>query len=406
MAHTHTIADSKWVSEQRRERYAAEGHWEGRTFPEIAAETLAAYPDSRAVAPDRELSFGELADEVRELAGGLHEAGIRQGDVVSYQLPNWTKTQVVHLALLQLGAVINPIPPNYRRQEVGYILDDADAKCVIVPEGYREFDYVEMVDEIEHETGRVITVGDPSRGDSSRGDFSYAELRAAGSDAPRPDISPNDVHVLAYTSGTTADPKGVLHTHETLLNHHRRIINGVGISEETTMFIASPVTHILGLGYALQVPFISGMDIVLMDRWNPKRAIDVIEDNDCNVMVGTTPFLQGIVDEAPDDWENQLRVFSCGESDVPPELVREASNALNCTVRRSYGSTEYPTAVTSPLDAPIEKRAETDGRPDRSVETKIVDLESGEPVSRDEKGELLLQGPSLTVGYTDPTATE
>jgi len=186
-----------------------------------------------------------------------------------------------------------------------------------------------------------------------------------------------------------------------LLYEERVVADTMGLSDETTVFMTSPITHITGVVYALEMPFLRGMNLVVMEDWDPADAVNLIDRYRCNFTVAATPFLQGIYDAAPDDWDNSLRVFGCGGADVPPDLVRKATEKLNCTVQRVYGSTEYPTATWPPLDAPLEKLAETDGCPAPGVRMKIVDLNTGEELPPGETGEILVDGPEMMIGYDD-----
>lgn len=391
-------------SEEYIEQYEARGSWGTDTYVDHFERTLDAHGESTLRGPNRTSSFADLEREIERVSAGLQALGLEAGDVLSYQLPNWITTHVVHMAASRIGAVVNPIIPIYRRSEVEYILDDAEAKCIVVADEFRDFDYPAMVDGVAANVGtleHMVVVGQTS-GDVES-DLTVSKYDSLSDHDPsgysRPDLSANDIHALCYTSGTTADPKGVLHSHNTLLCEERNTIDILGLSDETTVFMPSPVTHITGILYALEMPFLEGMDVVLMDQWEPEQAIDLIERHDCDVTVGATPFLQGILEAAPDDWHCPLRVFACGGADVPPQLVRDATRELNTTVQRVYGSTEFPTATWPPLDAPLEKLAETDGRPAPDAELKIVDVDTREEVEVGEKGELVGHSPELMVGY-------
>lgn len=402
---TFTELELPRLSTTYRERYENSGAWSDETFVDRFESAFEQYPDAEIVGPNRRLTFGALADEVERVSAGLQELGVGPGDVVSYQLPNWITTSVVHLAVSRVGAVANPIIPIYRHSEVEYILNDGGSKCVFVPASFRDFDYPEMIADIATacpELAHVVVVGEQTSDDAvdALESVSYHDLEASDPDSfTRPAIDANDIHALLYTSGTTADPKGVLHTHNTLLFEQRKTIELLGLSGETTVFMPSPVTHVTGMLYALELPFMSGMDLVLMDVWDPVDAIELIDEHRCNFTVGATPFLQGINENAPDGWDCPLRVFACGGADIPPELVRDATKTLGCTVQRVYGSTEYPTATWPPLDAPLEKLAETDGPAAPAAELKVVDIETGDELPPGEKGVLLAHGPELMVGY-------
>lgn len=398
-----TDAELPRLTEEYRNRYERQGAWGQETFVDCFEATVEDHPGAEVVGPNRRETFVDLAEEVERVAAGLQRFGIGTGDVVSYQLPNWVTTSVVHLAVSRVGAVANPIIPIYRRSEVEYIVSDAGSKCVFVPASFRGFDYPEMIAELEPdcpELESMVVVGDTADRDEPTRSITYDELSQtdAGLFTP-PELDANDIHALLYTSGTTADPKGVLHTHNTLLFENRKAVELLELSSESTVFMPSPVTHVTGLLYALELPFIQGMDLVLMDVWDPAEAVELIDAHDCNFTIGATPFLQGVNEHAPDDWDCPLHVFVCGGADIPPELVREATTNLDCTVQRVYGSTEYPTATWPPLDAPLDKLAETDGPPAPSASLKVVDLDDGTELPPGEKGLLLGHGPELMVGY-------
>lgn len=393
------------LSAESRARYERTGAWGDETFVDRFEAAFDRYPDATIVGPNQRETFESLVDEVRRLSSGLQKVGVGPGDVVSYQLPNWVSTTVVHLAVARVGAVANPIVPIYREREVSYILNDAGTTCVFVPETFRDFDYLAMIDAIAPgcpALEQLVVVGGEDSVEDRDGfqATSYDELcESDPATFTRPEVDADDFHALLYTSGTTADPKGVLHTHNTLLFELRKTIELLGLSWETTVFMPSPVTHVTGLLYALEMPFMRGMDLVLMDVWDAEAAIDLLDENGCDVTIGATPFLRGFTEHAPEGWDCPLRVFICGGADIPPELVRNATAQLDCTVQRLYGSTEYPTVTWPPLDAPLEKLAETDGPPAPAANVKIVDLDSGAELPPGEQGELLAHGPELMVGY-------
>lgn len=386
------------------ERYTEAGQWGEQTLTDLVEPTLTANPERRVVGPRRTITFAQLWDAVKRVSAGFQALGVGPGDVVSYQLPNWTTTAVVHLAAARVGAVCNPIIPIYRGSEVAYILEDAGTDLLVVPDTYDGFDFPAMVSEVAGDCpalSHVVVVG--GEGHAVHGSVEttpFVELRETDPEAfSPPALDANDVHALLYTSGTTADPKGVLHTHNTLRSEQHNTIDILALSGETTVFMPSPVTHVTGMLYALEMPFLEGMELVLMADWDAGRAVDLVDRYDCTLTVGATPFLQGLCDAAPDGWQNSLRVFGCGGADVPPDLVRRATRTLGCTVQRIYGSTEFPTATWPPLDAPLEKLATTDGSAAPDARLKVVDLGTGEELPAGEQGELVGHSPELMVGY-------
>lgn len=401
---TLDVGDLPRLDAAHVEQYTEAGQWGEETLIDVVEPVLRANPEKRIVGPRRTMTFEELWDAVERVSAGLQALGIEAGDVISYQLPNWTTTNVLHLAATRVGAVCNPIIPIYRGSEVGYILKDAGTDLMVVPNTYDGFDFPHMVGELAGDCPdleHVVVVGGEDHDvHGSVKTTPFFELREADPGAFEPPaVDANDVHALLYTSGTTADPKGVLHTHNTLLREQYNTIDILALSDQTTIFMPSPVTHVTGMLYALEMPFVEGMELVLMSDWDAERAVDLIDRHDCNVTVGATPFLQGICDAAPEDWQNALRVFGCGGADIPPDLVRRATRTLSCTVQRIYGSTEFPTATWPPLDTSLEKHATTDGPAAPDAHLEVVDIDTGEEVERGERGELVGHSPELMVGY-------
>jgi cyclohexanecarboxylate-CoA ligase len=387
--------------------YTEIGAWEGRLIDEFPAEVAEREPDRQAIVDrERRASYAELCAAAERAAGMLARLGVRSGDVVSFQLPNWLEAAIVHYATVRLGAVSNPIIPIYRGREVEFIVRQARSRVLVVPDVFRRFDYREMVadfrdraPDLEH----VLVVGEP--GDD--GLTSFADELELGGSLPEVTRSSADPALVLYTSGTEANPKGVVHSHDTLVYECRSIIELYELTGADTVFMPSPVTHITGLLYGLQLPFMLGTRVVLQDTWDAAAALDLIERERCSFCVGATPFLHGLV-HAPDLDDRDLssmRVFGCGGADVPPALIREAHERLGIVASRLYGSTECPTATGTPLRAPLEQHADTDGRPIGRSEVRVVD-EDGSPLPPGTRGDLHVRGPDLCLGYLDPALNE
>jgi len=342
-------------------------------------------------------SFAALAAAAERLAGGLAARGVRAGDVVAFQLPNWTETLVVLLAAARLGAVANPVLPIYRRRELGFILAEAGARVLFIPGRYRDCDHRALVRELrpalpalEH----VVVVRD----EPADGALAYAEV-AATTPAP-PAADAGAIALLIYTSGSTADAKGVLHSHDTLLAEARSLGPVHGISAADTVLMPSPLTHISGIVHALLVPAVFGTTAVLMDRWEAGAARALIAAARVTYMVGAPTFLRDLAAGTPGA-PAHLRLFSCGGADVDPALVREAAARLGCVAKRVYGSTEFPTVTTTGPDDPPERRIDSEGHAIGANEVRLVD-EEGAAVAPGREGEILARGPECFLGYRNP----
>lgn len=397
------------LSEESVKRYKQEGYWSDQSFIDIVECAFQEYPQQKLVGPNRRTTYEELDTEVQAVAASLQNLGIEPGDVVSYQLPNWITATAVHLAISRVGAVANPITPIYRETELEYILRNSGSKCIFIPDEYRDMDYPAMVGKIVNDLPafeHIVVVGKAPERVGNIPAITYDDMRTTDGSPSNLTLSANDVHVILYTSGTTSDPKGVLHTHNTLLAEERQSVNILGLSNETTVFMPSPIGHITGLCYGIEMPFLEGMKVVYMDRWDPEAAVDLIDREGCNVTMAATPFLRDLTQAAPKNWNTSLRVFSSGGAEVPPNLVYEATEKLNCKVHRMYGLTEISTVTWPPLDADTDICAKTDGPPAPGVRVKIVDEETREEVPPGGTGELLAYGPELMIGYIDDEMNE
>jgi cyclohexanecarboxylate-CoA ligase len=360
--------------------------------------------DPAVVDGDRTLTYGELLDRARSFAAGLREGGFDRGDVALLQLPNWWETVVAAWGTWLAGGVVLPVVAIYRRHELSFVVRQARPRVVVAPEQHRGHRHAALLREVVAETGvpaRVVTV----RGAAPSAD-SFEALadrvadrvadRAADLPADGPAAGPDDVALVLYTSGTTAAPKGVLHTHRTLLAEVAAMRSHCTLDRSDTVFMPSPLTHITGLSYGVILPVALGSASVLLDRWDPDAACDTVERHGCRFTVSATPFLRGLTEAyAGRGARSSLRIFVCGGADIPPDLVVAAQRTLATSVLRTYGSSEMPTLAMVPADVGA-------GLPDAEGPVMTGDAMTLR-ASEDGTQELLARGPELFVGYLDAT---
>jgi cyclohexanecarboxylate-CoA ligase len=386
------------IDELATEKYSKEGQWRNKTLSDFLKNIIERRPDDLAiVAGEHRLTYREIDYLSNNLARALRKIGIAAGDVVSFQLPNWYQTAILNVALTKLGTAVNPIIPIYKEREVKFILSQSHSAAIFIPDVFRGFGYVDMIQRMKTELPElkhVIVVGK----DVPDGMLSFDPLlEGDGKPIPEPDIDPNDVKLLIYTSGTTAEPKGVQHTHNTLVCTALHDSKVIGLDEKTVTLMPSPVTHITGYCQALEYPFIIGSRAVLMDRWDAETALRLAEKEGCNYTIGATPFLQQMLD-SPSLESRRLPspfIFLCGGAYISPDLIQRAWDKAGWKTYRVYGATEAPT-VTLGI-GPKEKAAETDGMV-TNYAIQIVDF-AKRPLGFDEEGEIVVKGPKLFVGY-------
>jgi acyl-CoA synthetase (AMP-forming)/AMP-acid ligase II len=384
------------------QRYRKDGHWTDTTLVDAARAGVAEDPARvLLIEGDTRLTRGAAWDLALRLAKYFLSRGLKPGDVISFQLPNWIEAAVLALAARMTGIVINPIPPIYRGSELAYILADCGAKLIFIPEVFRKHDHRAMLEELRPTLPDLMDIV-VVRGD---GALRWQDVVSGepANESQLPPVDPGAVMMAMYTSGTTGKPKGVLHVHYGYDHRVRAMGEAWGIGPDDVVFMPSPVSHITGAFWAFDMPWVRGCRSVLIDVWAADDGLRCIETNRCTVSGGATPFLMQLLDTARDRPEaiSSLRLFFCGGTTVSPELVRQASAAFpNCLFFRVYGSTEMTCATLGIHDrSQAELGATTDGEIVPPTEMIIVDAESGAPLPPGAEGEILARGPGLFVGY-------
>jgi acyl-CoA synthetase len=405
------------VPEALRARYRAEGWWTDETLGGFVDRRLRAWPDATINVWSESRpwhgTFAEIHADARRLAAALAGAGIAPGAVVAFQLPNWREAVAAFYGLAMGGYVLVPIVHIYGPKEVRFILGQSHARAYISADRYGHVDYLDIVDGAgTDELGdlQLHIVVETAAG-SANGTPPARVRRVAWNtitDAAAP-VEPivhadcDDVCVLAYTSGTTSDPKGAMHSHRTLLAEliHMR----AWISPEFPNLMGSPVTHATGMLGAVLAPMDAGQSIHLIDRWDPTRVLQIMLDADIGAGTGASVFLASVIDHPDFTPEHAARIRRVGLGGAPvPLALAERAAGLGIAIIRAYGSTEHPSVTGCTFTDPAEKRHGTDGAPMTGVEMRLVD-EGGAPVGAGTAGEIWSRGPDLCLGYTDPALT-
>lgn len=348
------------------------------------------------------LTFADLDRASARVAHWLHATGVVPGDRVAYQLPNWWETAVVFLAAARVGAVANPLLPIFRERELGFILEQARPKVVFVPGRFRGTDHRQLIATARSGSQQVVVVRDDPAPDMLT--FERIIGRDAQGTLPATAVDQASLVLLMYTSGTTAEPKGVLHTHQTLSAEIDSLARVHQLTAADTVLMPSPLTHISGLIHATLVPALLGTAAVLMERWDADEALQLIDAEGVTYMVGAPTFVQDLIDAQQRQPRNlsSFRLFSCGGADVSADLMRRARRALGCVAKRVYGSTEFPTITTTDAGDADTMGIETEGRVIPPGELRIVD-DAGERCPPGTPGEVQARGPECCVGYRDAT---
>ncbi len=390
------------------ERYLREGLWDDRTLGQLLHDALLEDPGRRfrIWSPTKPYvgTAVEVYDEALRVANGLRAFGFGPGDMVAFQLPNWVEAAITFYACSILGATIVPIVHFYGPKEVGFILRQSGARALITTSTYGKRDYLAELATIRdglNDLEVVFVVGDTGGAPDLVG---FDELRSAQPmDGPIA-VDPDSPAVIGYTSGTTADPKGVVHTHRTLGCEVRQL-SGHQKERDRAGLVGAPVGHAIGMLGGLLCPLVGGKAIYMIDGWDPPTVLAAMVEEDIAAGSGSTYFFTSLLDSpgfGPEHVE-LMHFIGLGGSPIP-DAVAERADDLGISLVRAYGSTEHPSVTGSEHEAPREKRIHTDGRPMDGVEIRTVD-EDGNDVGVGNPGEILSRGPDRFAGYTDPALT-
>lgn len=382
----------------------ASGEWTGLTLADHIRRRAAETPDREAISDEAgALTDGQALEQGSALARSLMRMGLKAGDTVAFQLPNWTEAAVIDVACALGGFVITPIIPIYRQSELRFILRDCKARALFIPEVFRGTDYPALIAEVRGyatELEHLITV----RGADCGLKRLIDEGRAL--DTPLPGSDPDAAKLIIYTSGTTGEPKGVIYNHNQGTRSTQQSFARWSIGPGSRLLMPSPITHVTGFFYGIEGAFTFGSRTFLMEKWDAAEAVRLIDALGIEFTVGATPFLSELIEAAGRAGSRlpSLRIFACGGASVPPDLIRRADAAFgDCRCFRVYGSSETPMITQGVLDD-RELAATSDGRVN-DWEVKVVD-DDGRALLPGAEGEILARGPALFRGYTKREATE
>ncbi|MEU8616559.1 AMP-binding protein [Streptomyces sp. NPDC048623] len=354
-----------------------------RTLWELVERRAALTPDRPVLLQgDRVLTFGELRDRAERCAAGLYGRGVRPGTVVAWQLPTRIETAVLSFALARLGAVQTPVIPFYRDKEVGFALRESGAEFFAVPGVWRGFDHTEMARRL-----------------GARGVFeAYASL-PEGDPAllPPPPADGTSVRWIYWTSGTTSDPKGVLHTDRSLIAGGSCLAHALHLSAEDVGSMAFPYAHIAGPDYTVML-LLYGFPAVMFEQFALPEALAEYRRHGVTVAGGSTAFYSMFLAEQRkrpgEPVIPTLRLLAGGGAPKPPEVYHAVVRELGCQLTHGYGMTEVPMITMGDPGDTAENLATTEGRPPAGMEIRIA-----------EGGEVRLRGEAVCRGYLDPAQT-
>jgi fatty-acyl-CoA synthase len=392
--------------------------WEPVTIAQLLERTAAAHGSREAMVDgERRVTWAEAREGARDYARALMAAGIRRGDHIALWMPNCIEWVQLWFGAAAVGAVIVCVNTRYKTEEVRYIVAQSDAKLLIMVDEFVGIDYLAMLariapEEVPELRGTVVLGASVPEGTQPFEDFV-----AAGDSVPEAEVDSaiaaggyDDPTIIVYTSGTTGHPKGAVHSHRILRNEHS-ISEAMEIDASSRVMNHMPFFHVAGGFTGILPPLITGGAMVIMERWDPGRALDLIERERATVFSGIpTHFIDVLNHPRLGEHDvSSLRTGWIGGANNPPEVIDAIIERMGMKgVLPVYGMTETTSITTIPrLSDPRSVIVSGKGLPVSDFEIRVVDVDSGAELDPGVEGEVCVRGHLVMQGYyRNPEATD
>jgi cyclohexanecarboxylate-CoA ligase len=370
------------------------------TLPGLVRRRAKDAPDGLAVVEiraggTRTMTWRELDQQSARVAALLETMAVRAGEHVGFQLPNSIDFVVLALGILRLGAVCCPLMPIFRRRELATMLRRAQARVVFAPDEFRGRRHVEELHALLTEIPTLQRV--------VRVPLENLPTREPATPWPGPDA----IAQLLFTSGTSGEPKGVLHRNDVLMRAAHMEITHLGLNGADRIFVPSPLAHQTGFLYGMWLAIVLGVPQIVQEQWDPRLGLGALNAWGGTFVQAATPFLADLVDLAERTRESPgtLRIFVPTGATVPRPLAQKAAGVLGAAICGAFGTTEGCLATLAAPSDPLERACGTDGRPLDGIRIRVTD-DDGIALSAGKEGNYEILSPTMFLGYLDdPAAT-
>ncbi|MCP3162989.1 AMP-binding protein [Myxococcus qinghaiensis] len=399
--------------------YRSKGWWRDETVLDDLRRAVRTHPDKTAIVAARyfakdvtKLSYAELGRSVERFAGALVSLGVQRGELVAVQLPNWWQFTALALACARIGAVVAPIPPDYRRREVEFILGRTESSVYVGPLSWSGHSHRDMLREASHALPslkhRVFIGAGEQASEPGELDFdAYFVARRWEDETPKAELDarsarPDDVCNVLYTSGTTGEPKGVIHSHNTNFGITRALVDTMALGADDVVCLPSLLTASSGFTYLYLMPVLLGATAVYMDVGDPELTLRCIDEHRVTFMYGIPTYVMNVIaaKKKRGGDTSSLRRLSTGSIPVPPHLIAAVRESFGVPLHTLWGMTENGAVTITRREDPPDWPSNSDGRPVDWMEVRIVPAlaEDGSPYPEG-TGRLLVRGASQCLGY-------
>ncbi|WP_045218416.1 AMP-binding protein [Desulfonatronum thioautotrophicum] len=402
------------------------------TLGRLLDEAVRDYPDNDAVVyVDRgfRLTYQEFSDVVDQLARGLLHLGVRKGEKVAVWATNVPYWVALQFATARIGAVLLTVNTNYKANELAYVLEQSEAENIFLIDGFRDTDYVAVINELVPELRtaprgylrskrfprlkRVFFLGP----EKHRGMYSIPELLALGHMVPwdaynarQATLDPHDVVNMQYTSGTTGFPKGVMLTHANIANNGYWIGENQLFTHKDRICLPVPLFHCFGCVLGVLAAVSHGSTLVILEGFNPVHVMASVEQERCTALYGVPTMFIAVLEHRlfPKFDFSTLRTGIMAGSPCPVRVMRQVMEKMYMRdITICYGLTEAsPVMTQTRVDDDLNRRVATVGRAMPAIEVRVVDPETNQPVAPGIQGEVCCRGYNVMKGYYNmPEAT-
>ena len=385
------IPGRRVVSSLASAKYYQNGWWRKETLLDDFLAKAAENPErpalvSYAAGQDKPIrhTYGELELLSRRCAAALIDLGVKKDEAVSVQLPNSWEFPALTYGIMRAGAIANPLVPIFRSREIEFILGRTKSRVLVVSNIYRGFDYAAMALELREKVStleHVVVLG-PDRVDS----ISFNKHFVGRSWEEDPDLSKElsrrlpvseDLVEIQFTSGTTGEPKGVLHSYNTVFSGAQAIDKIYGLESDDVCFMASTLAHQTGFCYGLLKPLAMGMKVVYQDVWDADQMLDAVETEKIVWTLSATAFAMDMVAAQRRTTRDlsSFKFFICGGAAIPPKVVEEAAEFLGAQLIALWGMTENMVVTSTRPGDSVDLVSNSDGTPVEWMEIRLMSEE-------------------------------
>jgi acyl-CoA synthetase (AMP-forming)/AMP-acid ligase II len=383
------------LPDELQAEYRRRGYWEGITLAQIVERGAAEHPERPAVVGPRPLTYGELWEQARRVAGALQDGGLEPGEFLVAVLSNCAEGLVLEVAASIAAAIFAPRSPHLSPAEALNLFAQLDARGLIVEREVLEKDgwadaFAQLRDQLDDRP--VWIHGEPAGALPT-----LAGAIAAGRPADPVEQDPARPCLVLATGGTTGMPKSVMHSSETLVYAARNFARAIGYGADDVHVAIAPYGHAGGSVFEMYMPLLHGAAVLPIARWRPRDVAAEIERYGGTFFIAMGTHVYDLLALEPSA-APQLRSIRCIATGAGPQEIFDRCDAELMPVVRVYGLSEAAGHALGRLQDPVEVRVRQDGVPFAGMDWRIVDPQ-GEPVPPGTAGEYQCRGPNLFMGY-------